>query len=150
MLKLLTKLAKKERLGIDNTPTDQILINLQTLIYEVITPIINQFVFDLDFSYPLKVIFLYLLDYLYYEQTRALLPRIKPAWFANKLNRTVVDRMIKKYFENEPIDYMSLTEGMSDEDWAACVERNKAHLQIMLAKDFWTTQDLAPLQAAAA
>ena len=31
------------RLGIDNTPTDQILINLQTLIYEVIEPIINQF-----------------------------------------------------------------------------------------------------------
>ena len=41
-------------------------------------------------------------------------------------------------------------EDMSDEDWAACVERNKAHLQIMLAKDFWTTQDLTPLQAAAA
>ena len=39
-------------------------------------------------------------------------------------------------------------EDMSDEDWAATVERNKAHLQIMLAKDFWTTQDLAPLQAA--
>jgi len=53
---------------------------------------------------------------LFYEQTRALLPRIKPAWFANKLNRTVVDRMIKKYFENEPIDYMSLTEGMSHDD----------------------------------
>jgi len=31
------------RLGIDNTPTDQVLINLQTLIYEVITPIINEF-----------------------------------------------------------------------------------------------------------
>jgi len=31
------------RLGIDNTPTDQILINLQTLIYEVITPIVNHF-----------------------------------------------------------------------------------------------------------
>jgi zinc D-Ala-D-Ala carboxypeptidase len=31
------------RLGIDNTPTDQILINLQTLIYEVINPIINKF-----------------------------------------------------------------------------------------------------------
>ena len=40
-------------------------------------------------------------------------------------------------------------EGMSDEDWAACVERNKAHLQIMLAKDFWATQDLKPLQDAA-
>ncbi len=31
------------RLGIDNTPKDQVLINLQTLIYEVIEPIINQF-----------------------------------------------------------------------------------------------------------
>ena len=41
-------------------------------------------------------------------------------------------------------------EDMSDEDWVATVERNKAHLQIMLAKDFWTTQDLKPLQAAAA
>ena len=31
------------RLGIDNTPTDQILVNLQTLIHEIINPIINQF-----------------------------------------------------------------------------------------------------------
>jgi zinc D-Ala-D-Ala carboxypeptidase len=31
------------RLGIDNTPTEQILINLQTLIYEIINPIVNQF-----------------------------------------------------------------------------------------------------------
>ena len=41
-------------------------------------------------------------------------------------------------------------ERMSDEDWADTVKRNKDHLQIMLAKDFWTTEDLAPLQAAAA
>jgi hypothetical protein len=39
-------------------------------------------------------------------------------------------------------------EGMSDEDWADTVSRNKEHLNIMLAKDFWTTEDLAPLQAA--
>jgi hypothetical protein len=31
------------RLGINNTPTDQILINLQTLIQEVINPIVNHF-----------------------------------------------------------------------------------------------------------
>jgi len=37
---------------------------------------------------------------------------------------------------------------MSDEDWADCVARNKEHLQIMLAKDFWTTEDLTPLQEA--
>jgi len=31
------------RLGINNTPTDEILINLQTLIHEVINPIVNHF-----------------------------------------------------------------------------------------------------------
>lgn len=41
-------------------------------------------------------------------------------------------------------------EGMSDEDWADTVSRNKEHLVIMLAKDFWTTEDLAPLQTASA
>jgi len=38
---------------------------------------------------------------------------------------------------------------MTDEDWADCVARNKEHLRIMLAKDFWTTEDLTPLQEAA-
>ena len=41
-------------------------------------------------------------------------------------------------------------EGVEDADWADTVSRNKEHLQIMLAKDFWTTEDLAPLQAASA
>jgi hypothetical protein len=41
-------------------------------------------------------------------------------------------------------------EGMTAEDWADCLSRNKEHLVIMLAKDFWTTEDLSPLQAAAA
>lgn len=40
-------------------------------------------------------------------------------------------------------------ESMSDEEWADCIARNKEHLQIMLAKDFWTDQDLIPLQQAA-
>ena len=40
-------------------------------------------------------------------------------------------------------------EEMTDLDWADCLSRNKEHLVIMLAKDFWTTEDLAPLQAAA-
>lgn len=41
-------------------------------------------------------------------------------------------------------------EGMTDEEWADCVARNKQHLQIMLAKDFWTNEDLTPLSQAAA
>ena len=39
-------------------------------------------------------------------------------------------------------------EGMTAEDWANCLARNKEHLVLMLAKDFWTTEDLTPLQAA--
>ena len=39
-------------------------------------------------------------------------------------------------------------ESMTDADWADCLSRNKEHLKIMLAKDYWTTEDLAPLQAA--
>ena len=41
-------------------------------------------------------------------------------------------------------------EGMTAEDWADCLARNKEHLVLMLQKDFWTTQDLTPLQAASA
>ena len=41
-------------------------------------------------------------------------------------------------------------EGMEDADWADTVARNKEHLNIMLAKDFWTTEDLSPLESAAA
>jgi hypothetical protein len=39
-------------------------------------------------------------------------------------------------------------EGMSDEDWAECLKRNQDHLKIMLAKEFWTNEDLEPLRQA--
>ena len=41
-------------------------------------------------------------------------------------------------------------ETMSDAEWTDCLSRNKEHLKIMVAKDFWTTEDLTPLQQAAA
>jgi hypothetical protein len=41
-------------------------------------------------------------------------------------------------------------EGMTAEDWADTLARNKEHLKIMLAKDFWTTEDLTPLRTASA
>jgi hypothetical protein len=41
------------------------------------------------------------------------------------------------------------TEDMSDEDWTDTLRRNKEHLNIMIAKDFWTTEDLTPLRSAA-
>ena len=41
-------------------------------------------------------------------------------------------------------------EDMSNEDWADTVSRNVEHLKIMVAKDFWTTEDLTPFNAAIA
>ena len=41
-------------------------------------------------------------------------------------------------------------EKMEDAEWADCLARNKEHLKIMLAKDFWTTEDLTPLTTASA
>ena len=41
-------------------------------------------------------------------------------------------------------------EDMSDEDWADTVSRNVEHLQLMVAKDFWTDEDLTPFNTAIA
>jgi hypothetical protein len=38
----------------------------------------------------------------------------------------------------------------SDADWQIFLRVNKEHLRIMLAKDFWTTENLTPLQDASA
>jgi len=39
-------------------------------------------------------------------------------------------------------------ERMTAEEKADAIQRNKDHLKIMVAKDFWTDEDLSPLQAA--
>jgi hypothetical protein len=39
---------------------------------------------------------------------------------------------------------------MTAEEKADALSRNKAHLEIMLAKDFWTTEDLQPFRDAIA
>jgi len=41
-------------------------------------------------------------------------------------------------------------EGMDDTEWTDCLARNKEHLEIMLTRDFWTTEDMAPVNAAIA
>lgn len=38
----------------------------------------------------------------------------------------------------------------SEENKKSCVERNVAHLELMLAKDFWTTEDMTQVEAAIA
>ena len=41
-------------------------------------------------------------------------------------------------------------EGMTAEDWADTLKRNKEHLRLMLAKDYWTNENLTPLEEASA
>ena len=65
----------------------------------------------------------------------------------------VTIEQIEKHY-SAAMDSVNLINGakpeyMTDEEWADCIARNKEHLKIMLAKDFWTDQDLAPLEAAA-
>ena len=38
-------------------------------------------------------------------------------------------------------------EGQTDEEWADCLVRNQEHCRIMLAKEFWTDQDLSVVEA---
>ena len=39
-------------------------------------------------------------------------------------------------------------EMVTDIEWADTIKRNKEHIEIILAKDFWTTEDLTPFKDA--
>jgi len=41
-------------------------------------------------------------------------------------------------------------EGMDDADWTDTVARNVEHLELMVAKDYWTTEDMTAVNAAIA
>ena len=69
------------------------------------------------------------------------------------IEQTTLEQIAKHY--SAAMDSVNLInagkpEDMTSEDWTDCLSRNKEHLKIMLAKDYWTNEDLAPLQAASA
>jgi len=41
-------------------------------------------------------------------------------------------------------------EDMEDDDWSDTVSRNVEHLELMVAKDFWTNEDMTAVNAAIA
>ena len=68
------------------------------------------------------------------------------------MTETLTPEQIARHY-SAAMDSVSVINGgkpedMTDADWADCLSRNKEHLVIMLAKDFWTTEDLTPLQQA--
>jgi hypothetical protein len=67
------------------------------------------------------------------------------------MNEITAEQIAQHY--KAAMDSVNLINGtkpeyMTDADWVDCLARNKEHLKIMLAKDFWTTEDLTPLQTA--
>ncbi len=68
------------------------------------------------------------------------------------MNELTIEQQIAQHY-SACMDSVNLInagqpEDMTDEEWADCLSRNKEHLKIMLAKDFWTTEDLEPLRLA--
>ena len=68
------------------------------------------------------------------------------------MNKPTAEQIASHY--KAALDSVSLINGTKPElysaaDWAETVARNKEHLKVMLAKDFWTTEDLTPLRNAA-
>ena len=69
------------------------------------------------------------------------------------LDETLTPEQIQKHYDAAMDSVNLLNAGKpaewSDEDWTDCVSRNVEHLEIMVAKDFWTdAQDITVLQAA--
>jgi hypothetical protein len=68
------------------------------------------------------------------------------------MNDQLTPEEIARHY-NAAMDSVNLINGgkpemMGDAEWADTVIRNKEHLTLMLAKDFWTTEDLTPMYAA--
>jgi hypothetical protein len=68
------------------------------------------------------------------------------------MTELTLEQQIAKHY-SACLDSVNLINGtkpelMTTEDWADCLARNKEHLVLMLAKDFWTTQDLTAIRAA--
>ena len=68
------------------------------------------------------------------------------------MTELTLEQQIAKHY-SACLDSVNLINGgkpedMTAEDWADCLARNKEHLVIMLAKDFWTNQDLTAIRAA--
>lgn len=65
---------------------------------------------------------------------------------------TLTAEEIQKHYDAALDSVTLITDLMAldsrDDDQTATVARNVEHLQLMVAKDYWTSQDMAPLNAA--
>jgi hypothetical protein len=64
------------------------------------------------------------------------------------------EQQIAKHY-SAAMDSVNLINGtkpemMTDAEWIDTLKRNKEHLEIMVAKTYWTTEDLTPFNSAIA
>jgi len=68
------------------------------------------------------------------------------------LEENLTTEQIQKHYDASMDSVNLLNAGkpadMSDSDWTDCKSRNVKHLKIMVAKTYWTTEDLSPLNTA--
>ena len=77
----------------------------------------------------------------------------KEKFMSETIDQPTPEQIARHY--SAAMDSVNLINGgkpstMTAEDWVDCLTRNKEHLKIMLAKNYWTTEDLTPLQQASA
>ena len=68
------------------------------------------------------------------------------------MNETLTPEQIAQNYK-AAMDSVNVINGskpfmMTDAEWADCLSRNKEHLQIMVAKTYWTNEDLTPFHSA--
>jgi hypothetical protein len=68
----------------------------------------------------------------------------------NELTEEQIAQNYKAALDSVSLINAGKPEKMEDADWADCLARNKEHLKIMLANNYWTTEDLTPLTIASA
>jgi hypothetical protein len=69
------------------------------------------------------------------------------------INTPTAEEIAKHY--SAAMDSVNLINGtkpemMTDAEWTDTLKRNKEHLEIMVAKTYWTTEDLTPFHNAIA
>ena len=67
------------------------------------------------------------------------------------IDQPTAEQIAKHY--SAAMDSVNLINGtkpemMTDAEWTDTLKRNKEHLEIMVAKTYWTTEDLSPLNNA--
>jgi hypothetical protein len=68
------------------------------------------------------------------------------------MTETITAEEIAQHY-SAAMDSVNLINGnkparFTDAEWENILARNKEHLKIMLTRDYWTTENLTPLQAA--